>query len=318
MRAVTVTEHGGPSTVRVRDIDAPVRGDGDVMVEVKTVAPAYTDLLLTKNEYQVKPDLPFVLGSDFAGTVVEADLSSGFHTGDRVAGCLSYGGASELVAVAANRLYPLPSAMSYEEAAAIPSTYLTAYFALKTRGNLEQGDWVYVTGASGGVGHSAIQVARGLGARVVGQVSQSSRSDDIVAAGALFAVTPEDLPQAARDLTEGAGFDLVLDVVGGDVTNLLRLLAPYGRLMIVGFASGSIPTVKVNRLLLTNTDVRGVESSRMFRDGLTQTAWKSLMDMYARGVVVPRFEVAGTFDDFGSCLARLDARSVSGRLVVTI
>lgn len=158
--------------------------------------------------------------------------------------------------------------MSFEDAAALPMNYLTAHFALVTRGGLVKGDTVMVLGASGGVGSAAIQVAAGLGAEVIAVVSSEERAAVAREAGAHHSVLREEVPDRVRQLTDGAGVDIVVDVVGGDIRNALRCLAPFGRVMAVGFASGEIPTVKVNRLLLTNTDVRGVESDYLWTQAL--------------------------------------------------
>ncbi|MCG2621853.1 NADPH:quinone oxidoreductase family protein [Arthrobacter sp. I2-34] len=318
MRAVCVTGLTGPSDLQAVDIEAPVRGPDETLVEVRAVAPAFPDLLMTQGKYQVKPDLPFSPGSDFAGVVVEASDSTEFSPGDRVAGCLSYGAAAEFLSVPNDRLYPLPAAMPFADGAAIPMNYLTAHFSLVTRGGLAPGDWVMVLGASGGVGLASIQVAAGLGARVIAVVSSAERAAAALKAGAHHAVLRNEVPGTVRDLTGGRGVDIVVDVVGGDMTNALRALAPFGRVMVVGFASGEIPTVKVNRLLLTNTDVRGVESDYLWQQGLSRKAWDELMTLAEAGYIKPTVREGGSLNDYGPALERLSARSVVGRIVLSL
>jgi NADPH2:quinone reductase len=318
VRAVRVTSLRGPSSIEVLDMDAPERRRGETLVEVRAVAPAFPDLLMSEGKYQIKPDLPFSPGSDFAGVVIEPSEGSEFSRGDRVAGCLSYGAAAEVLAVPDDRLYPLPERLGFVEAAALPMNYLTSHFALVTRGDLRPGQWVMVLGASGGVGLASIQVASGLGARVIAVVSTAERAAVALSAGARHAVLRDDLPGSIRDLTDGRGVDIVVDVVGGDMTNALRCLAPLGRVLAVGFASGEIPTVKVNRLLLTNTDVRGVESDYLWQQGLSRKAWDELMDLVQAGHIAPVVRESGSLEAYGRALEELATRSVVGRTVLTV
>lgn len=318
MRALRVTGFSGPSDLKVVNIPTPKRGADETLVEVRTVAPAFPDLLMSQGKYQVKPDLPFSPGSDFAGVVIETSGSSEFSLGDRVAGCLSYGAAAEILSVPNDRLYPLPAEISFAEGVAIPMNYLTAHFSLVTRGALTPGEWVMVLGATGGVGHASIQVAAGLGAKVIAVVSSAERMAVAVAAGAHHVVLRDELPGVVKELTGGRGVDIVIDVVGGDMTNVLRTLAPFGRVMVVGFASGEIPSVKVNRLLLANTDVRGVESDYLWRQDLSRKAWNELMSLAEGGFIKPRVRECGSLHDYGSALEGLSARSFVGRAVLTL
>lgn len=282
------------------------------------MAPAFPDLLLSEGRYQIKPELPFSPGSDFAGVVVEPAEDSEYSRGDRVAGCLRFGAAAEFLSVPDDRLYPLPTKVSYIEAAALPMNYLTSHFALVTRGGLRPGDWVMVLGASGGVGLASIQVAAGMDARVIAVVSTEERAAVARRAGAHHTILRDNLPQPVGDLTENHGVDIVIDVVGGDMTNALRCLAPLGRVMVVGFASGEIPTVKVNRLLLNNTDVRGVESDYLWSHGVSRKAWDELMDLARAGHIAPVVRDGGSLEAYGTALEDLASRSVVGRTVLTV
>lgn len=318
IQAVHIDSYDGPDGLTVVEVAAPVRRRDETLVQVHAVAPAFPDLLLSQGAYQVKPELPFSPGSDFAGVVLEPADGSEFSRGDRVAGCLRYGAAAELLSVPDDRLYPLPRALSFVDAAALPMNYLTGHFALVSRGGLTAGDWVLVSGASGGVGVASIQIATGLGARVIAVVSSEERLAVALAAGAHHAVLRRDLPDAARTLTGGRGVDLAVDVVGGDVTDMLRVLAPFGRLLAVGFASGEIPTVKVNRLLLTNTDVRGVESDLLWTHKMSRPAWDALMTLVEDGSIRPMAKVGGSLADYGDVLQELASRSLVGRTVLTL
>lgn len=318
MKAVQVTRLDGPEYVRLQEVDLPMREPEQSLVRVHTVAPAFPDLLLSQGLYQIKPALPFSPGSDFAGVVVEPAPGSQLSVGQRVAGCLSFGAAAEFVCADTDRLYAIPDEMSFVDACALPMNYLTAHFALRTRGGLQAGDWVTVLGASGGVGLASIQIAAGLGAKVVAVVSDAERATVALKAGAHHAVLRETTPAEIRTITGGRGVDLVVDVVGGDMTDSLRSLAPAGRVLVVGFASGEIPTVKVNRLLLTNTDVRGVESAYLWDAGISGQAWDELMELWKAGWLRPLVRDGGDLTDYGHWLERLSDRSVVGRTVLTV
>ena len=320
MRAVQVIDTTGPADVVVRDVPEPTPGPDDVLVEVHSVGVSFPDLLLSKGEYQLKPDVPFTLGVDFAGVVVSGP--DGFEPGQRVAGVGPYGGAAELVAHPAMFTFALPDVLTLDEGAALPMNYLTAQFALAERGDLRAGETVLVHGAAGGVGTASIQVAKGYGARVVAVVSTEEKAAVARTAGADEAILLDGFKDAVADLTGGKGVDVVVDVVGGSVfTDSLRSLAPQGRLLVVGFAAGQgIPEVKVNRLLLNNVDVRGVGwgAYAMVRPGYMQEQWAELVPMMESGVVKP--PVGGTYDlgGFRQALLDMEARRTLGKSVVRV
>lgn len=322
MRAVQVVTTGGPRDVEVREIAEPTPETDEVLIDVHSVGVAFPDLLLSKGQYQMRPDPPFSLGVDFAG-VIRAPAASGaggFEIGQRVAGVLPYGGAAEVVASHATTTFALPGSISFDEGAALPMNYLTAQFALAERGGVREGETVLVHGAAGGVGTATIQVAKGYGARSIAVVSTEKKAEVARGAGADEVVLFEGFKDAVKELTDGRGVDLVMDVVGGDAfTDSLRCLAPQGRLLVVGFASGQgIPEVKVNRLLLNNIDVRGVGwgAYAMARPGFMQDQWSELEPMLASGVVKPPIGATYEIDDFGQALVDLDDRLALGKLVV--
>lgn len=324
MRAVQVTRLDGPEALEIREVPEPT-ADGpfgpQVLVEVHAVGISFPDLLLSKGEYQLKPEPPFTLGVDFAGVVRSAPDGSGFTAGDRVAGCLPHGGAAEVVGLGADSLFPLPDTLSFEQGAAIPMNYLTAQFALKERGQIRFGETVLVHGAAGGVGTATIQVAKGYGARTIAVVSTEEKADVARRAGADEAVLVDGFLPAVKELTGGQGVDLVLDVVGGDLfTDSLRALAPLGRLLVVGFAGGAIPEVKVNRLLLNNVDVRGVGwgAYAMVRPGFMTRQWQELEPMMASGVIDPPLGATYELEEFGRALVEMDERRTLGKSVVRV
>ena len=324
MRAIQVTRLDGPSAVSVEEVPEPT-AEGEygeqVLVETHAIGVSFPDLLLSKGEYQIKPDLPFTLGVDFAGVVRSAPEASGFSAGDRVAAVLGQGGASEVVGLGADSVFPLPDRLSFEQGAALPMNYLTAHFALAKRGQVREGETVLVHGAAGGVGTATIQVAKGYGARTIAVVSTEEKKETARRAGADEVVLTEGFRDAVKELTDGHGVDVVMDVVGGDLmTDSLRSLGTLGRLLVVGFAGGGIPAVKVNRLLLNNVDVRGVGwgAYAMVRPGYMREQWEEIVPMMESGVIDPPIGRTYAFDEFGLALEEMADRKTLGKSIVTV
>src|SRR3954463_10004201 len=319
MRAVQVIDPTGPEHLQLREVPEPVPGPDDVLVEVHAVGVSFPDLLLSRGEYQLKPELPVALGGDFAGGVASGP---GFEPGQRVAGVGPFGNAAELVASPVVSTFPLPDVLSFEQGAALPMNYLTAQFALAERGRLQAGETVLVHGAAGGVGTATIQVARGYGARCIAVVSTDEKGEVARAAGADEVVLLDGFKDSVAALTGGRGADIVVDVVGGEVfTDSLRSLATQGRLLVVGFASGQgIPEVKVNRLLFNNVDVRGVGwgAYAMVRPGYMREQWDALLPMIESGVVKPPIGETYAFEDMGRALVDMDQRKTLGKSVVRV
>jgi NADPH:quinone reductase len=319
MRAVQVVQPTGPADVVVNDVPEPTPQDGEVLVEVHRVGISFPDLLLSKGQYQLRPEPPFTLGVDFAGVVV---AGPGFEPGQRVAGVAGYGNAAERVASPADTTFALPDTLSFDEGAALPMNYLTAQFALAERGQVREGETVLVHGAAGGVGTATIQVAKGYGARTIAVVSTEEKAAVARAAGADDAVLLDGFKDAAMELTGGRGVDVVVDVVGGPAfTDSLRALATQGRLLVVGFAAGQgIPEVKVNRLLLNNVDVRGVGwgAFAMMRPGYMQQQWTALLPMMESGVIKPPIGATYELEEFGRALIDMDERKTIGKSVVRV
>ncbi len=321
MRAVQVETPTGPKDLKVNDVAEPVPGPDDVLIDVHSVGVSFPDLLLSRGEYQMKPDPPFNLGVDFAGMVLDPG-SSDFVVGQRVAGVAGWGNAAERVASPKIWTFPLPDATSFDEGAALPMNYLTAQFALRHRGGIAEGDTVLIHGAAGGVGTATIQVAKGYGARSIAVVSTPEKAEFARAAGTDETVLIDGFKDAVKELTGGRGVDIVLDVVGGDgFTDSLRCLAEGGRLLVVGFAAGQgIPEVKVNRLLLGNIDVRGVGwgAYAMTRRDFMQEQWAEVVPMIESGAVKPAIGTTYDLEDFGRALVDMQERRTLGKSVVRV
>src|SRR5215472_6241193 len=269
MRAIVVDEFGPPERLQVGELPSPQPGRGEVLVDVHMAPVNYVDLLVVGGTYQSLPACPFIPGKGPAGVVTA--LGRGVtvpRVGDRVLAMAEEGGYAELTAVGADQCYRLPPRMSFVEAASLSLVYDTAWFALRERARLAPGERVLVLGASGGVGQAAVQLARALGGRVLAGVSRPERSAAVRAAGAeaVIDLSSENLRETLREqvsaATEGRGADVILDPLGGDVfAAALRALAWCGRLVVIGFAAGQIPTVKANYLLLKNIEVSGLQVS---------------------------------------------------------
>nr|QIZ01131.1 NADPH:quinone oxidoreductase family protein [Streptomyces sp. S1D4-11] len=320
MRAIVVEALDGPAAVRLRDVPEPKAGGSDVVIDVRAAGVVFPDVLKTRGLYQERPELPFVLGQECAGVVRSAPVASGLRPGDRVAAFTPQGAFAEVVAVDAGLVLPLPEGVPFEKAACLPLNYLTAHAALVHRGRLTAGETVLVHGAAGGIGTASIQVAKALGARVIGVVSDTTRAEVARVAGADWTVGVDGFRDAVAELTAGVGVDIVVDPVGGDrFTDSLRCLAPEGRLLVVGFTGGSIPTVKVNRLLLTNTEVVGVGWTNLIRKpGFVTWQWTELQSHLLSGALAPMVGATLPLERAAEALEMIEQRRAVGKIVLTL
>jgi NADPH2:quinone reductase len=312
VRALQVRELIGPDGVGVAEVPEPVAGDDQVVVEVRAGGVSFVDLLLSRGQYQIRPDPPFTLGLQLAGTTPD---------GGRVA-AVTFGAFAERVVVPGFATLPLPDDASFEAGAALVMNYQTAHFALKRRGRLQAGETLLVHGAGGGAGSAAVQVGKALGARVLAVASDADKRAAALQAGADEAI---DAGAGWRDrvkaLTDGAGVDVVFDPVGGErMTESLRCLAPEGRLLVVGFASGAIPDFAANRVLLRNVDVVGVNwgGLAMTRPEIVAEAAQDLIRWHAEGHVAPVIGARYPLEQGAEALRAIEARRAVGNLVLTL
>lgn len=318
MRAAQISRLDGPAAVQIVDVPAPDRDAGQVLLEVHAAGVTFPEVLQSRGRYQYAPDLPFTPGSEVAGVVLEAPADATVSAGDRVAAFTMTGGFAEQAVAEAERCFRLPEAVSYAAGAALPLNYLTVEFALGQRGRLAAGETLLVHGAGGGIGTAGIQWARVLGARVIAVVSSEAKADAARRAGADEVVSVDGFLAAVREL---GGVDVVLDPVGGDrVTDSLRSLRPGGRLLVVGFTAGDIPTVKVNRLLLNNVDVVGVGwgAYTLERPGHMAAQWERLAPHLASGALAPVIGATYPLDDVGAALALIEDRQAAGKVLLTL
>lgn len=321
MRAVQVVRFAGPSAVEVRDVPPPkARGD-EVLIDVRAAGVNFPDVLQTRGHYQYTPELPYTLGSEVAGVVTDAPPDAAVRAGDRVAAFTGTGAFADVVAVSAEHVLPLPDEVSFAAGACLPMNYLTAHFALLVRGRLQSGQSVLVHGAAGGVGTASVQLAAALGARVIAVVSSAAKHEVALAAGAHATVGVRGFKEAVHELTAGAGVDLVVDPVGGDrFTDSLRSLAPEGKLLVIGFTGGEIPTVRVNRLLLNNIDVVGVGwgAFALHRPGYVAGQWAQLQPHLRSGELTPLISATISLELAADALAVIDERRVTGKVVLQL
>ena len=316
MRAWIVHEAADPGRLSLETVPEPDPEAG-LVVDVEAAGIGFPDLLMSRGEFQIRQPEPFRLGWEAAGTVVHAPTDSAFRRGDRVCS-LSFGAFAEQVVANPTATFRLPDSLSFEEGAALPLNHLTALAALEFRGELTAGERLLVLGAAGGVGTAAVQMGKALGAHVVAAVSTDSKAAVAAAAGAdevIVGAAPGWGKALRRD---AGGIDVVFDPVGGDAFDeASRALASRGRHVVVGFASGRIPSLGVNQLLLRNTDLRGCSWSVLTeRPGGLPHAMDALARMVEAGTVRPAIGARVGFDDLPDGLRTLEKREATGKLVL--
>lgn len=328
MRSYRVWEHGAPSTMRVDELPDLVPGPGQMVVDVKAAGINFPDVLVVSGKYQILPPRPFTPGKDLAGVVRAVGAGvNGYAPGDRVMAQVENGAFAEQAVVTPEQSYKLPDGLSFEAAAAMGLVYQTAHFALVERGQYKLGETVLVGGAAGGVGLAAVQIAKGLGAKVLAGVRSPEEAEAVRAAGvdAVIDLSMPDLRESIRAqvyaATDGHGADVVLDPLGADFfAGALRAMAWCGRLVVIGFAAGDIPTLKVNYLLLKNIAVSGLQWSH-YRDRTPeriQQVQQDLFDLWRAGAVRPRIMRDFAFSELPEALDLVSQGKVQGKAVVRI
>jgi len=326
MRAMQIVELEGPSSLKLVDVEEPepthmLSPDGAVVVEVKAAGVSFPEVLQSRGQYQFKPPLPFVPGAEVGGVVRSAPEGADVAPGDRVAAMCMLGGFAEVVAAPPWLTFKLSDELDFEQGAGLVLNYHTAWFSLKLRGRLEEGETVLVHGAAGGVGTASLQVAKGLGARTIGVVSSDEKERVAREAGADEVVRSDGPWKDEVKELSGGGVDLVLDPVGGDrFTDSLRSLAEGGRVVVVGFTGGSIPEVKVNRLLLGNTEVIGAGWGAyvMTKPQLNQEIGVELDALIASGHVRPLVGARYPLERASEALELIDGRGATGKVVLDV
>lgn len=324
MRAILCQELTGYENLVLKEIDPPVAGPNDVLISVKYAALNFFDTLITRGKYQFKPDLPFSPGGEIAGEVLQTGENvTRFKVGDRVMSYVGSGGLREQITAPASKLIPIPEGVTDEVAASISITYGTAMHGLIDRAKLSSQQTIAVLGAGGGAGLAALEIAKAIGAKVVAVASSDEKLERAKKQGAdiLINSSNSDLKAELKALNEGAGIDVVYDCVGGDLAEpSLRALKWGGYYLVVGFASGEIPKIPLNLIMLKGIHVSGVffgryieEQPQDFNNDMTQ-----LLNWCNQGIVKPFIAESYPLEETILALSRLANRQATGKIVIEV
>lgn len=326
MKAVVVRNFGPIDSAKVEDMPIPTPGPNQVQVAIALAPVNFVDKLVIEGTYQFLPKPPFVPGKGPLGTVTA--LGSGvtsFRVGDRVLAMAEQGGYAEYVCADAEQCYKLPDELSFEGAASMSLAYDTAWFALTDRARISEGDVVLVLGATGAVGNAAIQLAKALGGKVIAAISSKAKAELAIKAGAdaTVDVAVPDLRDGLREqvhaITGGRGADIIIDPLGGDIFNAaIRSLAWRGRLVVVGFAAGAIPSLKANYLLLKNIEVSGLQVSdyRKRMPSAVRECFRQVFDLYVQGKLWSPPVNTYPLAEYAAALGNIVNRRITGRAVL--
>jgi len=322
MRAWRVHEFG-PYRDRLRweECPSPVASEGGAIVEVAAAGLNFPDLLTIAGTYQTRPPLPFTPGLEAVGTIVAAGKDSRWQVGQRVIAGVPWGAFAEVVAASDDDLYSCPSEMPDREAAGFLVTYQTSYLALVDRAQLRAGEVLLVHGGAGGVGTAAIQIGNALGATVIATATGARKAEICRRAGAAHVVDleREDFVARVLEASEGRGANVIYDPVGGDICQRsTKCIAFAGRLLIIGFASGTIPTIAANRVLLKNIAVIGMHwgAYKLHARAAIDAAHERLEELYASGRVAPMISMEAAMSELPAALDHLASRSSYGKVIV--
>jgi len=324
MKALLCTRYGTPDDLELGDIADPKPGPGEAVVRVTAAALNFFDTLIIAGKYQFKPEMPFSPAAEFAGTVEAlGDSVTSVKVGERVLGYMVSGAARERVAIAAERLVPIPDAVDDDHAAGICVTYGTTLYALKDRAKLQRGETLAVLGASGGVGLAAVELGKLMGARVIACASSPEKVAFACEHGADDGIDykTEDLKDALRRLTQGRGADVIYDPVGGAYSEAaLRSIAWYGRFLVIGFAAGEIPKLPLNLVLLKSCDVQGVFwGSWIERDKAGHRAnTEQLLAWVAEGKLKPHVHAVYPLERAAEAFKAIASRKVMGKVILKV
>ena len=324
MKAVLCKAFGPADTLVMEDTSSPHIKKNEVLLDVHAAGINFPDTLIIEGKYQFKPPFPFSPGGEAAGVIsAVGENVSHLKVGDRVMALTGWGSCAEQIAVPAYNILPMPDAMDFTTAAAFSMTYGTAMHALKQRGALQAGETLLVLGASGGVGLAAIEIGKAMGARVIAAASSAEKLEVARQAGAdeLINYQDEDIRERLKTLTKGQGVDVVIDPVGGDLfETVFRSIAWNGRMLVIGFASGTIPSLPVNLPLLKGAAVIGVFwgsfAQRQPQDNVAN--FQQLFAWFAEGKLKPLVSQTFALEDTAQAINTLAARKAVGKLVIKV
>ena len=324
MRAILCSDWGELETLTLGDAPSPTAGPGEVTVRVRAAGVNFADIVMVRGQYQEKPTLPFSPGLEAAGEILTiGEGVTGIAPGDRVMAVPGVGAFAEEVVAPADGVFPLPEGMDFTTAAAFPIAYGTSHLALTDRGALQAGETLLVLGAGGGVGLTAVECGKALGATVIAAASTREKLDLAKAHGADHGINyvDDDLRASVRKLTDGRGVDVVYDPVGGEAaTAAMRSLARRGRLLVIGFAAGDVPQFPANYLLVKHISVVGVYwgSYRVNEPELFRASFDELAKWYVAGRLKPHVSQVFPLARAPEALGVMDGRKATGQLVIDI
>jgi NADPH2:quinone reductase len=323
MKAIVARQWCQPRELVMDDVDRPEPAHGEVLVKIRSAALNFPDILLIAGKYQVKPALPFTPGLEVAGTIESVGPGvTGFAPGQRVLAQLSMGGFAEFAVAPAAAVQPIPNTMSDDEAAPFPLVYQTSYFGIAVRGALQDKETVLVHSAAGGVGLAAVQIAHALGAgKIIGTVGSDHKRDIVRQNGADIVINyqTEDFVEIVKRETSGRGADLIYDPVGGEIgQRSTKCIAFEGRLVIIGFTSGSFSNFVSNHILIKNYSIVGVHWGmyREHKPAKIAHAWKALWDLYGAGLIKPVIGGRYPMHQVADAMEALMSRRAVGKIIL--
>lgn len=322
MQAMVMKDWGEPRDMQLKELPDPQPGAGQVAIDVRAIGCNFFDILMVQGKYQVKPPRPFSPGGEIAGVVRAVGPGvSELKPGDRVFAMLGWGGFASVALAPAAGVVRMPDSMPFEHGAAFGIVYQTSYFGLVYRANLQPGETLLVHAAAGGVGLAAVQIGRALGARVLATAGSPEKLAVAKQHGAedAYDYSNPDWVERVKQATDGRGADVIYDPVGGDIFDLsTKCIAFSGRLLVIGFASGRIPTIQVNRILLKNISVVGLHwgAYRQNDPGKIPQAMAALFELYERGAVTPVVSSQFPLREAAAALDEIASRRSIGKVLL--
>ena len=320
MKAIVCNNFGPIRDIQYKEVDEPRLNEDGVLIKVSSVGVNFPDGLLVQGKYQLKPETPFIPGMEVAGEVISLGSKvSDFIVGDRIAALSQLNGYAEKIVVKTSSTFKIPKNMSYDDACALLCAYGTSHYALKQRGQLKKGETLVVLGASGSTGIAAIQIGKIMGAKVIAVASNSEKQKIAEENGADLAIGYGNLKEKLKEISGGKGVDVIFDPVGGNTFDTIaRTMARKGRLLVIGFASGSIPKLAVNLALVKEFSVVGVFWGAFTRAEPDEYKVNmiELFDWYQKGLIKPLIEENHALSEAANVLEKILARGAKGKIIL--
>ena len=321
MKAIVCNNFGPIRDIQYKEVDEPSLGEDNLLIKVNSAGVNFPDGLLVQGKYQLKPETPFIPGMEVAGEVIGlGSKETDFAVGDRIAALSQLNGYAEKAVVKTSSTFKIPENMSYDDACALLCAYGTSHYALKQRGKLKKGETLVVLGASGSTGIAAIQIGKIIGAKVIAVASNSKKQKIAKENGADLSIGYDNLKEKLKEISGGKGIDVIFDPVGGDTFDTIaRTMARKGRLLVIGFASGSIPKLAVNLALVKEFSVVGVFWGAFTRAEPDEYKLNmiELFDWYQKGFLKPLIEESHPLSQAAEVLEKILARGAKGKIILT-